>query len=65
MENKASIKNKTGSNAIVTHSDTKRDVPGGLSFTITLLWQYPQTAMSCKRKWQSKDRNKMNVELEM
>jgi hypothetical protein len=30
-------KNKAGSNAVKTHSDTKRIVPRGLSFAITLL----------------------------
>ena len=37
MEHKAYFKNKTGSNAVTTHSDTKRNIPGGLSFAITLL----------------------------
>ena len=37
MEHKAYFKNKTGSNAVTTHSDTKRNIPGGLSFTIILL----------------------------
>ena len=32
MEHKASLKNKAGSNAVTTHSDTKRNI---LSFTIT------------------------------
>jgi len=35
MEHKAYFKNKTGSNAVTTHSDTKRNIPGGLSFAIT------------------------------
>jgi len=34
MEHK--IKNKTGSNAVTTHSDTKRNILRGLSFAITL-----------------------------
>ena len=34
MEHKAYFKNKTGSNAATTHSDTKRNIPGGLSFAI-------------------------------
>jgi len=38
MEHKASFKNKAGSNAIVTHSDTKRGVPGGLSFATPLFY---------------------------
>ena len=37
MEHKAYFKNKTGSNAVTTHSVTKRNIPGGLSFAITLL----------------------------
>ena len=37
MEHKTYFKNKTGSNAVTNHSDTKRNIPGGLSFTITLL----------------------------
>ena len=35
MEHKAYFKNKTGSNAVTTHSDKKRNIPGGLSFAIT------------------------------
>ena len=31
------LKNKAGSNAVTTHSDTKRNIPRGLSFAITLL----------------------------
>jgi hypothetical protein len=38
MEYKASFRNKTASNAKATHSDTKRNIPGGLSFAITLLY---------------------------
>jgi hypothetical protein len=37
MENKASFKNKVGSNAVAHHSDMKRNIPGGLSFAITLV----------------------------
>jgi len=37
MEHKAYFKNKTGSNAVTTHSDTKRNIIVGLSFAITLL----------------------------
>jgi len=37
MEHKAYFKNKVGSNAVTTHSDTKRNIPRGLSFAITLL----------------------------
>jgi len=37
MERKASFNKKTRSNAIATHSDTKRNIPGGLSFAITPL----------------------------
>ena len=37
MEHKAFIKNKAGSNAVTTHSDTKRNIPSGLPFAITLL----------------------------
>ena len=36
MEHKAYLKNKTGSNSVTTRSDTKRNIPGGLSFTIIL-----------------------------
>ena len=35
MEHRASAKNKAGSNAFTTHSDTKRNIPGRLSFAIT------------------------------
>jgi len=35
MKNEASAKNKAGSNAVTIHSDTKNNIPGGLSFTIT------------------------------
>jgi hypothetical protein len=31
------FKNKAGSHAVTTHSDTKRNIPRGLSFAITLL----------------------------
>jgi len=31
------FKNKTGSNAVTTYSDMKRNIPTGLSFAITLL----------------------------
>ena len=34
MEYKAYFKNKRGSNAVTTHSDTKRNIPWGLSFAI-------------------------------
>ena len=34
-ENEASAKNKAGSNTVTTNSDTKSNIPGGLSFTIT------------------------------
>ena len=37
MEHNAYFENKTGSNAVTTHSDTKRNIPRGLSFAITLL----------------------------
>ena len=36
MEHKDSFKNKAGSNAVTTHADTKRNIPGGISFAITL-----------------------------
>ena len=35
------FKNKAGSNTVTTHSDTKRNIPRGLSFTITLLHNTP------------------------
>ena len=35
MEHKAFFKNKAGSHAVTTHSDTKRNIPRGLSFAIT------------------------------
>jgi len=38
MEHKVSFKNKTGSNAVVTHSDTKKNNPGGLPFAIIALY---------------------------
>ena len=31
------FKNKAGSNAVTTHSDTKKNIPRGLSFAITFL----------------------------
>jgi len=37
MQHNTSVKNKAGSNAVTTHSDTKRNIPGGLSSTITLI----------------------------
>ena len=37
MEFKAYFKNKAGSNAITTHSVTKRNIPRGLPFAVTLL----------------------------
>ena len=37
MEHKALFKNKAGSNAVTTNSDTKRNIPRGLSFAITFL----------------------------
>ena len=36
MEHKDSFKNKAGSNAVTTHGDTRRNIPGGISFVITL-----------------------------
>jgi hypothetical protein len=36
MEHKASCKNKTGSNAEETHSDTKRNIPWEIFLAITL-----------------------------
>ena len=36
MEHRAYFKKKAGSNAVTTNSDTKRNIPGGLSFAITL-----------------------------
>ena len=38
MEQKTLFKNKTGSNAIATHSDTKRNIPGAPSFASTVLY---------------------------
>jgi uncharacterized membrane protein YvbJ len=38
MEHSASAEIKAGSNAVTTHSDTKRNIPGGLSLSITLLY---------------------------
>jgi hypothetical protein len=38
MKHKVSFKNKAGTNAGTTHSDVKSNIPGGLSFTITLLY---------------------------
>ena len=32
------FKNKTGINAVSTHSDMKRNIPGGLSFSSTVLY---------------------------
>ena len=37
MEKWNTMENKTGSNAATTHSETKRNILGGLSFAITLL----------------------------
>jgi len=37
MEHKAYFEIKTGSDAVTTHSDTKRNIPRGLSIAITLL----------------------------
>jgi len=38
MEHKASFKYKAGSNTVVTHSDTKRNIPRGLFFAVTHLY---------------------------
>jgi hypothetical protein len=38
MEHQTSFKNKTGSNAVTTHSELTRNIAGGLSFAITLLY---------------------------
>jgi hypothetical protein len=37
MEHKAFLKNKAGSIAVTSHLDTKKNIPRGLSFAITLL----------------------------
>jgi hypothetical protein len=37
MEHKVTFKNKAGSNAITTYSNTKRNILRGLSFAIALL----------------------------
>jgi len=36
MEHKAYFKNKAGSNAVTTHSDTKKNIKRGVSLAITL-----------------------------
>ena len=36
MKHKAYFKNKTGRNAVTTHSERKRNIPGGLSLAIFL-----------------------------
>jgi hypothetical protein len=42
MEHNASAENKAGSNAVTSHSDTKRNIPRGLFLAITLLYSnYP------------------------
>jgi hypothetical protein len=42
MEHNASPENKAGTDAVTTHSDTMRNIPGGLSLTITFLYStYP------------------------
>jgi hypothetical protein len=46
MEHKAFFKNKAGSNAVTTHSDTKRNIPKGLSFPL-LFWCISET---CRTK---------------
>ena len=38
MEHNAPFKNKAGSNAVITHSDMKRNIQSRLSFAITLLF---------------------------
>jgi len=38
MEHKTLFKNKSGINAVATHSDTKRNIPGVLSFASTVLY---------------------------
>jgi len=37
MQHRASFKNKARSNAVAHHSDTKRNIPRGISFAITHL----------------------------
>jgi hypothetical protein len=42
MEHNTPPENKAGSDAVTTHSDMKRNIPGGLSLTITSLYStYP------------------------
>jgi len=37
MELSSSFKSKAGTHAVATHSDTKRNVPGALTFAITVV----------------------------
>jgi hypothetical protein len=42
MEHNAPLENKSGSDALTTHSDMKKNIPRGLSLTINFLYStYP------------------------
>ena len=51
MEHNASLKTKTRRNAVATHLDRKRNIPGRLSFAISLLY----SNYSIKNKLNSAD----------
>ena len=45
------FKNKAGSNAVTTHSDTKRNIPRGLSLAITLLHNTDSINKRVEQSW--------------
>ena len=51
MEHSASFKYKAGSNTVVTHSDTKRNIPRGLSFAVTLLYSSYSINKQAEQNW--------------
>jgi len=44
-------KNKAGSNAVTTHSDTKRNIPRGLPFAITFLHSTHSINKRVEQRW--------------
>jgi len=51
MEHSASFKYKAGSNTVVTHSDTKRNISQALSFAITLLYGTYSINKQAEQSW--------------
>ena len=51
MEHKVSFKNKTGSDTVVIHSDTKRNNSWGLSFAIIVLYSTYSINTQADQSW--------------